>query len=140
MKKRYWIPTLILSFVGWLLYPQPSTGFLIRVAPILEGRMTGLRGSSIAFMMDPRFYYQFTIEPDDLRLVLNELELQPSGSQDYYITIMQGSHGPFFWHHWWWQPKNEPGVTLYEKTRKGNHVLFLHHPATGLVHLSIQNT
>lgn len=141
MKRRHVFFASVGVVIALFLYPFPSTGFLYRSAPVLDGRIANVKGASVVLFLDPSFYYRFRIAPADFALAVSGLGLRESLSKEltFDLNIMR-SHGPWFWNFWWWRPDVGHGSRLYTGSRSGNNFYFLYDPHTGLAYLYIQNT
>jgi len=137
-RKSAWVLIACASAV-LIFYPFPSTGFLYRNAGVLKGRASHIMGASMAFGLDPSFYYKFKISPWDFDEAAAALGLRKSQSRDYEIWMMR-MHGPLFWNSWWWRPGDGTGAILYSGNREGNNFYFLYNPKTQMAYLYIQNT
>jgi hypothetical protein len=139
-RKHIWLVGLF-AVVALFLYPFPSTGFLYRHAPVLEGKIANLKGASVVLFLDPSFYYKFKIAPADFAFAVSALGLTASTSEELAFNLRtMKSHGPWFWNSWWWRPERGPVSQLYTGYRAGNRFYFLYDGHTRFAYLYIQNT
>lgn len=64
---------LVVAFLLSILRPAPNTEFLYRNFPELQGHTARLKGSSVAFFLDPSFFYKFTATEQDLGEIVSQL-------------------------------------------------------------------
>jgi hypothetical protein len=132
---------LAVAFLLFILRPTPNTEFLYRNFPELQGYTKNLKGSSVAFFLDPSFFYKFTTE-QELGEIVSRLELEsiPDDQRDYYKEYVFGKNNPMPWHSWWWQPNITSDSLMFSGHRNGNQLYLLYNAEINIIYLYIQNT
>jgi hypothetical protein len=133
---------LAIAFLLFILRPAPNTEFLYRNFPELQSYTKNLKGSSIAFFLDPSFFFKFTATEQELREMVSRLELEPipNDQRDYYKEYVFGKNNPMPWHSWWWQPSITSDSLLFSGHHNGNQLYLLYNAGTNVIYLYIQNT
>jgi hypothetical protein len=140
--KSLFIIILAVAFLLFILRPAPNTEFLYRNFPELQGHTPRLKGSSIAFFLDPSFFYKFTATEQEFGEIVSRLELEqiPNDQRDYYKEQVFGRNNPMPWHSWWWRPNLTSDSLLFSGHRNGNQLYLLYNSGTNVIYLYIQNT
>jgi hypothetical protein len=133
---------LAAAFLLSILRPAPNTEFLYRNFPELQGHTPRLKSSSVAFFLDPSFFYKFTATEQEFGEIVSQLELEPipNDQRDYYQEYVFGRNKPLPWHSWWWRPNFTLDSLLFSGHRNGNQLYLLYDSTAHVIYLYIQNT
>jgi hypothetical protein len=133
---------LSVAFLLFILRPAPNTEFLYRNFPELRDYTKRFKGSSVAFFLDPSFFYKFTATEQEFGEIVSRLNLEliPTDQRDYYQEYVFGNNNPMPWHLWWWRPNFTSASLLFSGHRNGNQLYLLYDSNAKVIYLYIQNT
>jgi hypothetical protein len=140
--KSFFVIIVIAVILLFIFRPAPNTEFLYRNFPELQSYTENLKGSSVAFFLDPSFFYKFTATERDVGTIASQLNLEPiqNDQRTYYKEQVFGRNRPLPWHSWWWRPVIKSDTLLFSGHRNGNQLYLLHNIGTNVIYLYIQNT